>query len=170
MTTREAIPGYLVDAFAKAIVLANEAADGGNYPIGAVVCDSEGVIASASSTLVHDCDPSAHPEMVAVRRACETRQCRYLPGAFLVSTLEPCPMCTSVAIWARMEGIAFSTSQDDVRAIAPRLAGTKFTFRQIGLRCADVARVGDPPLAVLEGYERQRVLEIYERFASALGR
>ena len=60
-----------------------------------VVLDNE-VISLRASDLIASTDPSAHPEMEAVRDA--TRQCnsRYLPGAVLYTTLEPCPMCMSV--------------------------------------------------------------------------
>lgn len=156
-------------AMNHAIALASSAAANNNYPLGAVVFDEQGEIASAASALVEGHDPSAHPELVAIRKACAARDRRYLPGAYLVTTLEPCPMCTSAAIWARMAGIVYATNQADAEAIGARLKDSKFTFRQIRIRCRDVLVAGEPRLALLEDFERNRVLEIYDSFAAKLG-
>ncbi len=147
--TRDA---HLASAMRRAIELARAGIASGNYPLGAVVVDAGGaVVGEASSALVHGVDPSAHPEVVAMRQAADRLQSRYLPGCWLVSTLEPCPMCSSMAIWAKFAGVAFATSQPEAIAFGQSLDNPLFTFRQIRLRCAEVARHGTPLLDVREG-------------------
>jgi len=166
--TLDTIPQSFERAIQEAIQQAEQASQGGQYPIGAVVFDANGIIAAASSALVTGNDPSAHPEMVAIRDACAKLGTRYLHEAYLATTLEPCPMCTSVAIWARMKGIVFASTQADALALSSRLRSEKFTFRQIHLRCREVAKAGEPELEVFEEVGREAVLHMYDRFAIRL--
>ncbi len=139
-------------AMRRAIELARDALESGNYPLGAVVVNSSNlIVGEASSTLIYEVDPSAHPEVVAMRRAAKQLQSQYLRGCWLVSTMEPCPMCTSMAIWGKMSGIAFGTSQPEAIAFGRMLNNPLFTFRQIRIRCAEVTAYGDPKLDVVEG-------------------
>ncbi len=168
MLTSDSLQNQIDRAMSQAVALASSAGDMDNYPLGAVVFDAQGTISAVASRLVEGNDPSAHPELVAIRQACETRGDRYLPGAYLVSTLEPCPMCTAAAIWAKMAGIAYATSQADADVVGARLIGSKFSFRQIRLRSNDVIRAGDPRLALFEGVQREAVLRLYDRFVDRM--
>jgi tRNA(Arg) A34 adenosine deaminase TadA len=131
------------------------------YPLAAaVVLDGE-ILALQQSRLPARPDPSAHPEMEAVRAAAARMNSRYLPGAVLYSTLEPCPMCTSVAIWAKMAGIVFGASQDEALAFAERGATGSLTWRQIRIRATAVADAGTPHLWVTGGVLRDECLELF---------
>ena len=75
-------------------------------------------------------------------------------------------MCTSMAIWGKMEGIAFGTPQPDAIAFGMALGHALFSFRQIHLRCAEVVARGEPTLTVVEGLlkaEASRLLEDFRR-------
>jgi hypothetical protein len=69
-----------------------------------------------------------------------------------------------------MNGIIYATTQDDAAELGRRLIGTQFTFRQIKLRCEEVARAGEPVLEIIEGVARREMLRVYDRFALSLGR
>ena len=74
---------------------AHAAADAGEVPIGCViVCDGD-LIAQAGNRTLADRDPTAHAEMVAIRRAAETLGTERLVDCDLYVTLEPCTMCAA---------------------------------------------------------------------------
>ncbi|MFP8886514.1 nucleoside deaminase [Streptomyces mangrovi] len=156
MTDREVDAGML-----RCLRLAREAALSGNYGLGAVVIRDGAVLGESGSGLVQGHDPTAHPEVQAIRRAAERVGSRYLAGAFLLTTLEPCPMCTAAAIWAKMRGIAFGATQEDARSWAAEHPDETFTWRQIDLRARDVVRAGYPRLEVREGVRRDECLELF---------
>jgi len=99
----------------RAIELARqgEAREGSN-PIGCVIVRDGVAIAEACNEvdLLHD--PTAHAEMLAIRRAGAGLQCQELRGAVLYTTLQPCGMCTMASIWAKLGRIVFGAGRDDV--------------------------------------------------------
>lgn len=125
-----------------------------------VVLDNE-VISLRASDLIASTDPSAHPEMEAVRDA--TRQCnsRYLPGAVLYTTLEPCPMCMSVVIWAKMSGVVFGASQMDALRWVKQHPHPVKTWRQIRVRASTIARRGSPVVWVKGGILSNECLALF---------
>ncbi len=61
-----------------------------------------------------DHDPTAHAEMVAIRRACAAMEGQQLQGATLYSTLQPCGMCSMASIWASISRIVYGAERDQV--------------------------------------------------------
>jgi tRNA(adenine34) deaminase len=59
-------------------------------------------------------DPTAHAEIVAIRRAGAALERDDLRGATLYSTLQPCGMCTMASIWSRIDRIVYGAGRDDV--------------------------------------------------------
>jgi tRNA(adenine34) deaminase len=144
------------------IRLAEQAADSGNYALGAlVVMDGDVVAESGSSLIGDDNDPSGHPEMTVIRAAARKRRSRYLPGAFLVTTLEPCPMCSAAAIWAKMAGIAFGATQADAVAWAAENPDKIYTWRQIQIPAGTVLAAARPRLALAEGLLRPECRKLF---------
>lgn len=156
MTKTAHITDVLVETMMqRCLNLAHEAAAAGNYALGALVFRDGGVLAESGSRLVgDDNDPTAHPEMSVIRTAARRESSRYLRGAYLFSTLEPCPMCTSAAIWAKMDGIVFGARQSDAVAWARANPHPTFTWRQIMIPAEDIAAAGTPRLAVRGGVRR----------------
>ncbi len=77
-------------------------------PIGALIVDASGqVVARAHNETIRRCDPSAHAEMLALRRAAGKIQNYRLLGTTLYATVEPCVMCMGAAVHARVERIVF---------------------------------------------------------------
>jgi tRNA(Arg) A34 adenosine deaminase TadA len=99
--------------------------------------------------------------MIAVREAAKKRGSRYLPGALLVTTLEPCPMCTSVAIWAKMAGIVFGATQQDAKAWSAEHPDDIYTWRQIDIPARAVVAAGEPTLELHEGVLRDECRSLF---------
>jgi tRNA(Arg) A34 adenosine deaminase TadA len=146
----------------KCIILAEENAKNNQYPIAAIVADREGhLLATSSSSLRERNDPTNHPEIEVIREACEILKSRFLRGYYLFTTLEPCPMCTSAAIWAKMQGIVYGASQEDILEYVSLNPNRKFSWRQIHVRSKDIVRNGYPRLELYEGILQEKCKQLF---------
>jgi guanine deaminase len=96
----------------KAIALAVESAGTDGGPFGAVVARGDEVIATGTNRVTSSGDPTAHAEIVAIRRAAEALQTHDLSGCVLYASTEPCPMCLAATWWARIGEIVFAADRD----------------------------------------------------------
>lgn len=87
-------------------------ADGGG-PFGALVVLDGEVLATGQNRVTRDLDPTAHAEVVAIRAACQAIGDFSLVGATLYTSCEPCPLCVSAALWARLSRIVFAADRND---------------------------------------------------------
>jgi tRNA(adenine34) deaminase len=91
----------------KALQTAQKAAARGEVPIGAVVVKDDRIIGSGFNRRETDADPTAHAELIAIRRASQRLKAWRLTGATLYVTLEPCPMCMGAILLARLDRLVF---------------------------------------------------------------
>ncbi len=94
----------------RALALARAAADAGEVPIGAVVVRDGQVIAEAHNSPRTDHDPTAHAEILAIRRAAQALGDERLTGCELWVTLEPCAMCAGAIAHARIARLYYAAS------------------------------------------------------------
>ena len=141
----------------RAIELARQSAAQGDYALGAVIVKGDEVIAESTTNLKHENDPTVHAEVVVIRNACRKLETRNLEGCILYTTHEPCSMCASAAIWAKMDGIVYGATIHD----AEGKSGTKFTWRQINIRCRDVLKEGTPKLELVEEFMRDECVKLF---------
>lgn len=97
---------------ARALALATAAAEAGEAPIGCVIVDETGaVIAEGANAPIASHDPTAHAEIVALRKAAEVLQnYRLKPNLTLYVTLEPCAMCAGAISHARISRLVYGAS------------------------------------------------------------
>ena len=86
----------------------------GASPIGCVIALDGRVVGEGHNEVGIQHDPTAHAEMVAIRRACAALRRDDLRGAVLYSTLQPCGMCTMASIWAHIGRIVYGAGRADV--------------------------------------------------------
>lgn len=89
--------------------------DGG--PFGAVVVRDGVIIGRGHNTVVSDKDCTNHGEMNAIRDACKNSGNFSLKGCVLYTTAEPCPMCLSAILWARIEKVYYGCTIADTKSI-----------------------------------------------------
>lgn len=90
--------------------------DGG--PFGALIVDKDGnIIAIGNNEVLKENDPTAHAEMIAIRKACKKLGTYDLSDCELYTTCEPCPMCISASIWANIHKIVYGCSKNDANEI-----------------------------------------------------
>jgi len=94
----------------RALLLARDAAGAGEVPIGAVIVKDGVVIAEAHNSPRADHDPTAHAEILAIRRAAQALGDERLTGCELWVTLEPCAMCAGAIAHARIARLYYAAS------------------------------------------------------------
>ena len=99
-----------------AIIEAKTSLKEGNKGFGAVVAKDGRVIVSAHDTEVTDQDSTAHAEINAIRKASKFYR-KDLTGCLIISTHEPCPMCTGSIIWSNISEVVYGVSiRDSIKA------------------------------------------------------
>ena len=103
------------DLMRRAIAIAHEAAaTPGAVAIGCVIARDGLILAEGHNEtgLLHD--PTAHAEIVVIRRACAGIEANDLRGTTLYSTLQPCGMCSMASIWAKIGRVVFGAQRHQV--------------------------------------------------------
>ncbi|MFE0421269.1 tRNA adenosine(34) deaminase TadA [Streptomyces sp. NPDC058953] len=101
-----------------AVAEAGRAALAGDVPVGALVLDADGrVLASAHNERELTGDPTAHAEVLAIRRAAEHRPGWRLTGCTLVVTLEPCTMCAGAITQSRVDRVVYGARDEKAGAV-----------------------------------------------------
>src|SRR5579859_2971410 len=97
-----------------AISEATKGSKHGEHPVGSVIVKANKVISFANNRTHRDLNPTHHAEVVAIQKATIVLGSKRLDDCVLYSTHEPCPMCASAIILARLAGVVYGTSIDDV--------------------------------------------------------
>jgi tRNA(adenine34) deaminase len=102
----------------KAIALAEKAIATGDVPVGALIVSSDGeLIGSGANEREASNDPTAHAEIVAIRKAASHLQNSRLDGCTLVVTLEPCAMCAGAIAQSRISNLIFGAWDEKAGAV-----------------------------------------------------
>ncbi len=96
-----------VDFMRLALQQAEEARGGGEVPVGAVLVREGKVVAAGANRPIGSHDPTAHAEIEALRAAGRSLGSYRLTDTTLYVTLEPCPMCASAIVHARVRRLVF---------------------------------------------------------------
>ena len=91
-----------------------QAGEGG--PFGAVVVSSGEIVGAGYNRVTSTNDPTAHAEIVAIRRACTRLGTFSLAGCEIYASCEPCPMCLAAIYWARLERLYYAATRADAAA------------------------------------------------------
>lgn len=140
----------------RAIRLAQEGERApGASPTGCVIVLDGEVVGQAHNEVGIQHDPTAHAEMVAIRRASQRLGREDLRGAALYSTLQPCGMCTMASIWAHIGRIVYGAGRSDVH---------RMYFEDRHLDTMDfVTDAYREDLEVVGGVSADRCAELYYR-------
>ena len=114
-----------------AMAEARKSSVNGEVPVGAVVVFENMVLSKAHNETIVTGDPTAHAEIMAIRKACETKKNYRIPGCDLYVTLEPCAMCLGTVIQARIRKLAFGAYDPKSGAVESIM---KFPFDKMNHR------------------------------------
>lgn len=93
------------------LAVANVAEGGG--PFGAVVVQDGVLVSTGQNRVTRDLDPTAHAEVLAIRAACAVVGDFSLAGMTLYTSCEPCPLCVSASLWARLDRVVYAADRED---------------------------------------------------------
>lgn len=99
-----------IDYMQQAIALAQQAAEQGEVPVGAIIVKDGAIIGKGSNTPINTHDPTAHAEIIAMRDAAQRIGNYRLVDCTLYVTLEPCAMCTGAMQHARIARVVYGAS------------------------------------------------------------
>jgi len=101
----------------RAIELSIRNIDEGEGPFGAVIVKNGNIIAEGGNRVTADNDPSAHAEMVVIRKAGKELGTFDLSGCEIYSSCEPCPMCLGAIYWAHINTVYYGNTKFDAEEI-----------------------------------------------------
>jgi guanine deaminase len=107
---------------------------GEGAPFGAVVVKRGKVFAAGWNRVLATNDPTAHAEVVAIRRACERLGSPELTDCDLYVSCEPCPMCLGAIYWARPRALYFASTAAEAAAVG---FDDSFIFQELNRPYAD---------------------------------
>ena len=145
---------------ARAVAAAVDSVRQGGGPFGALVVRGDRVVATGVNRVTAELDPTAHAEVVAIRRACRALSDFALRGCTLYTSCEPCPLCLSAAYWARLDAVYYAACREDAAA-----AG--FDDARLYAELGKAPSERELPLRRITGPE---VLAPFEAWRAAVGR
>jgi tRNA(adenine34) deaminase len=101
---------------AQALKQAERAGSLGEVPIGAVVVRHGKILARAHNRTIMDNDPTAHAEILALRKAAYKTAYYRLTDCKIFVTIEPCPMCAGALLWARVNEVVYGAKDEKAGA------------------------------------------------------
>lgn len=126
--------------------------NGKGGPFGAVIVKDGHILSTASNEVLSTNDPTAHAEVLAIRRASEKLQNYDLSGCELYATGEPCPMCLSAIVWSNIKQIYYAASAEEAEKIGFR---DNMIYRQLR---------GEQNILELTQIEDDKALALYDEY------
>ncbi len=140
-----------------AIRLAQNGIDtGAGGPFGAIVVRDGEIISEACNQVTSTNDPTAHAEIVAIRRACKKLNSFQLDDCIIYASCEPCPMCLGAIYWARPAKVFFAATREDARDAG---FDDRFIYDEME------KSVGERQLEIV-GLMREEALQVFKNWAN----
>jgi tRNA(adenine34) deaminase len=137
-----------------ALAEAAKAAAAGEVPVGAVVVREGRIVARGSNRPIGSSDPTAHAEIVALRRAAKRAGNYRLSESELYVTVEPCAMCLGAIIQARIRRLVFGAADPKAGAVSSAM---EFPFARLNHRPEILGGVlAGESASLLRGFFRAR--------------
>jgi len=134
--------------------LAIEEARHGDFPFGAVIVRDGQVVARGRNLGRTNGDPTAHGEMVAIRRCLADRGSAALRGSTLYTSGEPCAMCMGAILWSRIGRLVFAAS---VHELAAKIDQIMITSGEIAAKAPFV------PITITGGVLADEAMQLFGR-------
>jgi len=96
-----------------ALKIAENGIDAGHGPFGAVIARNGRIVSEANNEVVISNDPTAHAEVLAIRRASSFLKTYDLKDCVLYTSCEPCPMCLGAIYWSGIRKVVYASDRND---------------------------------------------------------
>ena len=141
------------DYMRLAIQAAWQGLEKGEMPFGACIIGKGQVVAVTHNSAKANVDTTAHAEVQAIREATRRVHALELTGCAIYSTCEPCPMCFTACVWARLGKIVYACRIDDAER-----AG----IRQVPISSARMNQLGQSGVVLVGDLLREDSLKLFE--------
>ncbi len=144
-----------------AIEAAKTAHRQGDYAVGAVLVRRNKILAICSNRSKRDESPIAHAETLAIIKGSKILKSRHLKGCVLYATHEPCPMCASVIVWAKLKGVVYGARCQDMKEYRKRHANHNYLWRTIHIPCSEVFRKSTEKIDLTKDFMRKECIKLF---------
>ena len=141
------------DFMRLAIQAAWQGVEKGEMPFGACIMRKEQVISVAHNSAHANMDTTAHAEVQAIREASHRLKTLELTGCTIYSTCEPCPMCFTACVWAKVGKIVFACQIEDAERTG---------IRQVPISSARMNQLGQSSVELVGDVLREESLKLFE--------
>lgn len=132
-----------------------------DYAIGAVIIKGNEIIASAANRSKTDQNPLSHAEVLAITEASKVLGSRHLLDCVLYTTNEPCPMCTSLSVWAKLKGIVYGSRTEDMKNHRQNHSNEHWLWRTIDIPCEEVIAKSTEKIEIVPDFMREECLKLF---------
>lgn len=145
----------------RAVALAREGIDANaGGPFGAVIVKNGKIIAEGYNQVTSQNDPTAHAEVIAIRRACEKLGSFQLEGCVIYTSCEPCPMCLGAIYWARPQKVFYALHREDAAKIG---FDDQYIYDELG-KTMDMRQIN------FQNISRDEALPVFEAWSQKEGK
>jgi tRNA(adenine34) deaminase len=144
-----------------AIEEALKAKESGDHAIGAVIVKDDQIIARSPMRTRRDEDATQHPEMAVIRGASIVLGKRHLFGCVMYTTHEPCPMCATASVWARLDCVVVGARMSDMDEHRSGNTEKNYSWRTVAIPAREIFEKGDPKVEVVEDFMRDECKALF---------
>jgi tRNA(Arg) A34 adenosine deaminase TadA len=144
-----------------AIEEAIKSRENGDYAIGAVIVLNGEILVRATNRSKIEKDATQHSEVVAIRKASQKLNSRYLENCILYTTHEPCPMCAAAAFWAKLAGIVFGAKMEDMADYSIKNGSEEYKWRTIHISAKEILDKGNPKIEIIGEFMRDECKNLF---------
>jgi len=128
----------------------------GEMPFGACIVRKEQVLSVLHNSAKANIDTTAHAEVQAIREASRQLRTLELAGCVIYSTCEPCPMCFTACLWAKIGRIVYACRIEDAE---------KAGIRQIPISSSRMKQLGESGVQLVGDVLREESLKLFEAWS-----
>ena len=128
----------------------------GEMPFGACIVRKEQVLSVSHNSAKANIDTTAHAEVQAIREASRQLRMLELAGCVIYSTCEPCPMCFTACLWAKIGRIVYACRIEDAE---------KAGIRQIPISSSRMKQLGQSDVQLVGDVLREDSLKLFEAWS-----
>lgn len=145
----------------EAIREAQSAKEHGDYAVGAVLVCGDAIVARAGNRSKRDESPVAHAETLAILEGSRVFGSRHLPECVLYTTHEPCPMCASVVVWAKLKAVVYGARIGDMAEYSKENANAHYLWRTIHIPCEELIKKSDEQIEIVKDFMREECIKLF---------
>ena len=144
-----------------AIEQAKLAKETGDYAIGAVIVKGGEVVVARCNRSKSEENPVNHAEALAIIEACKIFETRHPKDCILYTTHKPCPMCASLAVWAKLKGIIYGARVADMAEFRVNNQSDRYLWRTIDIPLEEVVNRSTEKIEIVRDFMREECIKLF---------